>query len=168
MPKFDSTTRLTVSEGYDFTSQQHYSKWRCRCRCNFLYRKCCSFRVWKVLVVLFILLIIFAIIVLLLMKYGPGRREISSGTDVPGGVGNEVYINSKCALIFVSSTVLRYFIALYVIVSSTLLRCFIVLYVIVSSTVLRKNRNTDFPNSKFCMFRLRGVYGAQVANRMNE
>lgn len=88
MPQmFDSTTRLTVSEGYDLANQQHYSKRRCRCRCNFLYKKCCSFRVWKVLMVLFLLVIIFALIALLLMRYGPGKTELRSGTDSPGGVG---------------------------------------------------------------------------------
>ena len=99
MPQFDSTTTLTVSEGYDLTNQNHYSKWRCRCRCcNFLYRKCCSFRLWKVLLFLFILLLIFALILLLLMRYGPGRTALSSGTDSPGGVGKVVHINSKCRL----------------------------------------------------------------------
>ena len=99
MPQFDSTTTLTVSEGYDLTNQNHYSKWRCRCRCNFLYRKCCSFRLWKVLVFLFILLLIVALILLLLMRYGPGRTELSSSTDSPGGVGKVVYIlvvNAAC------------------------------------------------------------------------
>ena len=51
------------------------------------------------MVVLFILLIIFAIVVLLLMKYGPGRREVTSGTDFPGGVGKVVYITSGCIVL---------------------------------------------------------------------
>ena len=50
--------------------------------------------------VLFILLIIFAIVVLLLMKYGPGRREVTSGTDFPGGVGKVVYITSGCIVLW--------------------------------------------------------------------
>ena len=37
--------------------------------------------------VLFLLVIIFALIALLLMRYGPGKRELRSGTDSPGGVG---------------------------------------------------------------------------------
>ena len=50
------------------------------------------------MLVLFILLLIFVLIVLLLMRYGPGRRELTSGTDSPGGVGKVVYINSKCRI----------------------------------------------------------------------
>ena len=42
--------------------------------------------------VLFLLALIFALIVLLLMRFGPGRREFTSGTDSPGGVGKLVYL----------------------------------------------------------------------------
>ena len=48
--------------------------------------------------VLFLLLLIFALVVLLLMRYGPGRRVSSSGTDNPGGVGKLVYTEVKCRM----------------------------------------------------------------------
>ena len=92
MRAFDSSTTLTVSEGYDLTNQQHYAKRRCRCACNFLNKRC-SFRVWHILLFLLILTLVIALMGLLLAMYGPGTTDLkysaSRGTDSPEVVGGK-------------------------------------------------------------------------------
>lgn len=86
MRTFDSSTTLTVSEGYDLTNQQHYSKRRCRCSYDFLNKKC-SFRVWHILLFLLIIALVIALMGLLLAMYGPGTTDLKysarTGTDSP-------------------------------------------------------------------------------------
>lgn len=95
MRAFDSSTTLTVSEGYDLTNQQHYSKKRCRCSCNFLNKKC-SFRVWQILLFLFIVAVIIALMGVLVAAYGPGNTDLKysarSGTERPGVVGKQILL----------------------------------------------------------------------------
>ncbi|KAL9951517.1 hypothetical protein ACROYT_G044192 [Oculina patagonica] len=87
MQAFNSSTTLTVSEGYDLTNQQHYSKKRCRCSCDFMNKKC-TLRVWQILLFLFIIPVIIALMGLLIAAYGPGNTDLKysarSATDSPG------------------------------------------------------------------------------------
>lgn len=93
MRSFDSATTLTVSEGYDLTNQQYYSKRRCRCSCDFFNKKC-TFRVWQILLFLFIIAVIIVLLGLLVAAYGPGNTDLKysarSGTDSPGVVGKQI------------------------------------------------------------------------------
>lgn len=91
---FDSATTLTVTEGYDVTKQEHYFKKRCSCSCCDCFHKRCTFRVWQVLLFLFIVAVIIAALGLLLAMFGPGNTDIKyssrSGTDSPGVVGKQI------------------------------------------------------------------------------
>ena len=85
MRTFDSTTTLTVSEGYDLTNQQHYSKRRCQCACGALNRKV-TFRVWHLLLFFFVILLIMLLVGVLAAMYGP--RE-------PNSKHSKVYVEGK-------------------------------------------------------------------------
>lgn len=93
MRAFDSSTTLTVSEGYDLTNQQHYSKRRCQCTCGVLNRKV-TLRVWHILLFLLIVAAIIAVLGLLIAMYGPGNPELRysarSATERPGGTGKQI------------------------------------------------------------------------------
>ena len=99
MHSFDSATTLTITEeGYDVTKQQHYIKKRCECSCCDCFHKRCTFRVWQVLLFLFIILVIMAGLALLLAMFGPGSTDLKyyerqSGTDSPGVVGKLKHIS---------------------------------------------------------------------------
>lgn len=93
MRAFDSATTLTVSEGYDLTNQQHYSQRRCRCSSDFLFKRC-TFRLWQILLFLFIVALIIALLGLLVAMFGPGNTDLKysarSGTEAPGDGGKHI------------------------------------------------------------------------------
>lgn len=74
MPKFDSQATLTVTEGYDFTKQEHYIKKKCSA-CDCFHRRC-TFRVWQVIVILLVVAFIIAVMGVLLAMFGPGNSNL--------------------------------------------------------------------------------------------
>ena len=89
---FDSATTLTVSEGYDVTKQEHYYKKRCNC-CDCFHRRC-TFRVWQVLLFLFVTAVIIAglVLVIVLMETGKMATKHSAirETDSPTDSGKQI------------------------------------------------------------------------------
>ena len=90
MRTFDSTTTLTVSEGYDLTNQQHYSKKRCQCACGALNRKV-TFRVWHLLLFFLVILLIMLLVGVLAAMYGP--REPNSKRSKVYGEGKIYFVS---------------------------------------------------------------------------
>lgn len=70
MSKFDSQATLSVSEGYDLTTQHHYVN-----RCEFFHKEC-SFRIWQVILFLLMLAAIVIVMGLLIAMFGPGNTNL--------------------------------------------------------------------------------------------
>ena len=70
---FDSATTLTVCEGYDVTKQEHYFKKRCSCSCCDCLHRRCTFRVWQVLLFLFVVAVIIAGLALIIAMMETGK-----------------------------------------------------------------------------------------------
>ena len=89
---FDSATTLTVCEGYDVTKQEHYFKKRCNC-CDCFHRRC-TFRVWQILLFLFVIAVIIAglVLVILMMENGKiaSKHSALKDTDSPNGTGKQI------------------------------------------------------------------------------
>ena len=98
---FDSATTLTVCEGYDVTKQEHYFKKRCSC-CDCFYRRC-TFRVWQVLLFLFVIAVIIAGLALVIAMFETGKLATKHSaireTNSPDDTGKHVSLVSK--LVFV-------------------------------------------------------------------
>lgn len=93
---FDSATTLTVTEGYDVTKQEHYYKKRCSCSCCDWCHRRCTFRVWQILLFLFIVAVIIAGLALLLAMFGPGNTDLKysasvAGTHSPDNTGKQIF-----------------------------------------------------------------------------
>ena len=102
MQTFDSATTLTVCEGYDVTKQEHYFKKRCSC-CGCCHRRC-TFRVWQVLLFLFVIAVIIAGLALIIAFFEDGKIETKlcaiRETDSPGDTGKHVsLVSSKVVLV---------------------------------------------------------------------
>ena len=74
MTPMDSQTTLTISEGYDLPTQQHYAKKKFSC-CDCFHRQC-TFRLWQILVFLLVLAFIIAVMGLLIAMFGPGNTNL--------------------------------------------------------------------------------------------
>lgn len=89
---FDSSTTLTVCEGYDVTKQEHYFKKRCSC-CDCCHRRC-TFRVWQVLLFLFVIAVIIAGLALIIAFFEDGTIATKlcaiKKADSPGDTGKHV------------------------------------------------------------------------------
>ena len=89
---FDSSTTLRVcEEGYDMTKQEYYSKKRCTFSCCDCFHKKCAFRVWHILLFLFIIIVIIGALVVIIAMFGPARSPDMKyskriGSDTPEGV----------------------------------------------------------------------------------
>ena len=70
----DSQTTLTISEGYDLPTQQHYTKKKFSC-CDCFHRQC-TFRLWQILVFLLVIAFIIAVMGLLIAMLGPGNTNL--------------------------------------------------------------------------------------------
>jgi len=92
MQTFDSATTLTVCEGYDVTKQEHYFKKGCSC-CDCCHRRC-SFRVWQVLLFLFVIAVIIAGLALIIAFFEDGKIPTKlcaiKKADSPGDTGKHV------------------------------------------------------------------------------
>ena len=89
---FDSATTLTVCDGYDVTKQEHYFKKRCnRCDC---FHKMCTFRVWQVLLLLFIVAVITAGLALVIAMMETGKiatkHSAITETESPDDKGKQI------------------------------------------------------------------------------
>ena len=90
---FDSATTLTVCEGYDVTKQEHYFKKRCNC-CDCFHRRC-TFRVWQVLLFLFVTAVIIAGLALVIAMMQTGKITTSKHSairecDPPDDTGKQI------------------------------------------------------------------------------
>lgn len=89
---FDSATTLTVCEGYDVTKQEHYFKKKCNC-CDCFHKRC-TFRVWQVLLFLFIVAVVIAGLALIISMMDTGKiatkHSASTGTDCPDNRGKQI------------------------------------------------------------------------------
>ena len=93
---FDSSTTLRIcEEGYDMTKQKYYSKKRCTFSCCDCFHKKCAFRVWHILLFLFIIIVIIGALVVIIAMFGPARspdvkysKRIGSDTPEGGCKGN--------------------------------------------------------------------------------
>lgn len=74
MTPMDSQTTLTISEGYDLPTQQHYTKKKFSC-CDCFHRQC-TFRLWQILVFLLVIAFIIAVLGLLIAMLGPGNTNL--------------------------------------------------------------------------------------------
>ena len=89
---FDSSTTLRIcEEGYDMTKQEYYSKKRCTFSCCDCFHKKCAFRVWHILLFLFIIIVIIGALVVIIAMFGPARSPDMKyskriGSDTPEGV----------------------------------------------------------------------------------
>lgn len=89
---FELASTVTVSEGYDLTTQQHHSNTRgfsfCRCLAS-----TCSFRVpvWRMLLFLFIAAVLITVLGLVTAMFGPGNTDSKyskkTGTDALDNTG---------------------------------------------------------------------------------
>ena len=70
----DSQTTLTISEGYDLPTQQHYTNKKFSC-CDCFHRQC-TFRLWQILVFLLVIAFIIAVMGLLIAMLGPGNTNL--------------------------------------------------------------------------------------------
>ena len=88
----DSATTLTVCEGDNVTKQEHYFKKRCN-RCDCFHRRC-TFRVWQVLLFLFVTAVIIAGLVLVIAMMETGKiatkhSVITGESDSPDDTGKQ-------------------------------------------------------------------------------
>ena len=96
---FDSATTLTVCEGcrYDVTKQEHYFKNRCSC-CDCFHRRC-TFRVWQVLLFLFVVAVIIAGLALVIAMMETRRiatkHSALKETDSPDDTGKHVSLGIR-------------------------------------------------------------------------
>ena len=94
---FDSATTLTVCEGYDVTKQEHYFKKRCSC-CGCFHRRC-TFRVWQVLLFLFVIAVIIAGLALVIAMFETGKLATKHSaireTDCPDDTGERISLVLK-------------------------------------------------------------------------
>lgn len=74
MTPMDSQTTLTISEGYDLPTEQHYTKKKFSC-CDCFHRQC-TFRLWQILVFLLVIAFIIAVMGLLIAMLGPGNTNL--------------------------------------------------------------------------------------------
>lgn len=74
MTPMDSQTTLTISEGYDLPTQQHYTKKKFSC-CDCFHRQC-TFRLWQILVFVLVIAFIIAVMGLLIAMFGPGNTNL--------------------------------------------------------------------------------------------
>ena len=93
---FDSSTKLRIcEEGYNMTKQEYYSKKRCTFSCCDCFHKKCAYRVWHILLFLFIIIVIIGALVVIIAMFGPVRspdmkysKRIGSDTPEGGCKGN--------------------------------------------------------------------------------
>ena len=82
-------------EGYDVTRQEHYLiKKRCNCSCCDCFHTRCTFRVWQILLFLFIVVIIIAGLALIIAMFGTGniasKHSAIKETDSPDDTGKQI------------------------------------------------------------------------------
>ena len=89
---FDSATTLTVCEGYDVTKEEPYLKKRCNC-CDRFHRRY-TFRVWQVLLFLFVTAAIIAGLALVIAMMETGKiatqHSAERETDSPDDKGKQI------------------------------------------------------------------------------
>ena len=85
---FDSATTLTVCEGSDVTKQKPYFKKRCNC-CDCFHRRC-TFRVWQVLLFLFVTVVIIAGLAVVIGMMKTGKIAAVRETDSPDDKGKQI------------------------------------------------------------------------------
>ena len=90
---FDSATTLTVCEGYDVTKQEHHFKKRFNCSDCFHYKRC-TFRVWQVLLFLFIVAVTIAGLALVIAMMETGKiatkHSAITETESPDDKGKQI------------------------------------------------------------------------------
>ena len=100
IPTFDS------EEGYDVTKQEYYSKKRCTFSCRDCFHKKCSFRLWHILLFLFIMIVIIGTLAVIIAMFSPARgpdmkysNKIGSDTHEGGCKGNCTLRNQQFCVI---------------------------------------------------------------------
>ena len=100
IPTFDS------EEGYDVTKQEYYSKKRCTFSCRDCFHKKYTFRLWHILLFLFIMIVIIGTLAVIIAMFSPARgpdmkysNKIGSDTLEGGCKGNCTLRNQQFCVI---------------------------------------------------------------------